>query len=75
MVELYLHSPNTSSWSSAYLIKHKDNFTFNTTLLDTYIANYIMVLCRTHPYRRYCVAEWNYAIKEVTNRGRIKRKK
>jgi hypothetical protein len=26
-VELYLHSPNTPSWLSAYL-KHRDNFTF-----------------------------------------------
>jgi hypothetical protein len=26
-VELYLHSPNTPSWSGAYL-KHRDNFTF-----------------------------------------------
>jgi hypothetical protein len=27
MVELYLHSP-TSSWRSADLIKHRENFTF-----------------------------------------------
>jgi hypothetical protein len=27
-VELYLHSPNTLSWRSAYLQEHRDNFTF-----------------------------------------------
>jgi hypothetical protein len=27
-VELYLHSPNMSSWRDAKLKKHRDNFTF-----------------------------------------------
>jgi hypothetical protein len=31
-VELYLHSPNTSSWRGAHL-KHRDNFTFTLLLL------------------------------------------
>jgi len=29
-VELYLHTPNTSSWRGAQL-KHRDNFTFTFT--------------------------------------------
>jgi len=34
-VELYLHSPNTPSWSGAQLKrKHKDNFTFTFTFLN-----------------------------------------
>jgi len=33
-VELYLHSPNTSSWRGAQL-KHRDNFTFFTSTTTT----------------------------------------
>jgi hypothetical protein len=33
-VELYLHSPNTSSWRGAQL-KHRVNFTFDLTNIKT----------------------------------------
>jgi hypothetical protein len=45
-VELYLHSPNTPSWSGARL-KHRDNFTFTLPLAsiaeDTCIGMLILV--------------------------------
>jgi hypothetical protein len=56
-VELYLHSPNTPSWSAAQL-KHRDNFTFNSvysciSLNDTFTSsiNFHKIRHMSHAHR------------------------
>jgi hypothetical protein len=38
-VDLYIHSPHTSSWRSAQLVKHSDNFIFAVTDLFVVTGN------------------------------------
>jgi hypothetical protein len=43
-VELYFHSPNTSSWRGAQL-KHRDNFTFTFLYYHVFsLASFILLL-------------------------------
>jgi hypothetical protein len=43
-VELYLHSPNTSSWRGAQLGEHRDNFTFTFYHTADWLINCISKL-------------------------------
>jgi hypothetical protein len=53
-LELYIHSPSTTSWRGAQLKKHKDNYTFTLQYLQ-YVQDLLSVqalqsrLCRTVP--------------------------
>jgi competence protein ComGC len=46
-VELYLHSPNTPSWSGAQL-KHRENFTFIIVVVVVIIIIIIIIMTYYH---------------------------